>query len=815
MKYLPPDVDYRGGRGELPNADCLPVRCTQTGGMRNKSPQPPFGKGGQGGDFWGFLTSRLSGMAHAAILLTLAGVLHGCAAKGPAPGEQPPVVHIGSIEPQDMPDGKALITIQGAEPILQYTSFQLTEPLRLVVDVTDADISKFPDRIVVNKGPIIDITPSQQDNIARLEIALAQNVETRVFQEGGKLMVEFGKAPAAAEAPKPAPAAKPAKEEKAPVEAEKPGAAPPTKGTASVVTAVKATADAEGIKVVITANGTMAPKAFMLKDGKLVVDIPGARSTVRPGVIPVRKGGLDKVRVGQHPGADRKVRVVMDLMKPMDYTVVPQGNTLVIAMTVAAAPAAEEKAPKEAAAAAGAAPAAEKEVTPPREAAAPVPPPAKKERAEEAAPLAPEMMMGATRYTGRRISLDLQDADLVNVLRLFAEVANLNMILSPEVRGRVTVRMVNIPWDQAMDIILKMNSLGYVREENILRIASLAALARESEEEAKAKDAKKKAEDLITRIIPINYSTAAAIESSIKKSLSARGETVTDARTNTLIVKDIARNVDEVVTLIKLLDKPIPQVMIEARIVEATTSFSRELGVQWGGKFTADAAHGNATGLTFPNSVTVTGGPSVGTSPSGNYFVNMPAATGSGVGGAVGFTFGSLNKALNLDLVLSAMESIGEGKVISTPRVSALDNKEAKIEQGQSIPYSSSSAAGGTSVQFIDAKLSLAVTPHVTPDNKIFMKISATKNAPDTSLVVQGQPSIRKNEATTEILLSDGETAVIGGILIVDRGQTIAKVPFFGDLPLVGWLFRKKTMKDDKRELLIFITPRIVKQEAI
>ena len=173
------------------------------------------------------------------------------------------------------------------------------------------------------------------------------------------------------------------------------------------------------------------------------------------------------------------------------------------------------------------------------------------------------------------------------------------MILSPEVRGRVTVRMVNVPWDQTMDIILKMNGRAMPGRRTFSGIASLAALARESEE-AKAKDAKKKAEDLITRIIPINYSTATAIEGSIKKSLSARGETVTDARTNTLIVKDIARNVDEVVTLIKLLDKPIPQVMIEARIVEATTSFSRELGVQWGGKFTADAAHGNPTGLTFP-----------------------------------------------------------------------------------------------------------------------------------------------------------------------------------------------------------------------
>ncbi|OGW38312.1 MAG: hypothetical protein A2010_17960 [Nitrospirae bacterium GWD2_57_9] len=165
--------------------------------------------------------------------------------------------------------------------------------------------------------------------------------------------------------------------------------------------------------------------------------------------------------------------------------------------------------------------------------------------------------------------------------------------------------------------------------------------------------------------------------------------------------------------------------------------------------------------------------------------------------------------------MLSALESTGEGKVISTPRVSALDNKEAKIEQGISIPFSTTSSSG-TQVQFIDAKLSLVVTPHATPDNKVFLKIQATKNAPDTSLLgASGQPSIRKNEATTEILLGDGETAVIGGILIIDRGETINKVPFFADIPLIGWLFKKKTVREDKRELLIFITPRIVKQEVI
>ena len=195
--------------------------------------------------------------------------------------------------------------------------------------------------------------------------------------------------------------------------------------------------------------------------------------------------------------------------------------------------------------------------------------------------------------------------------------------------------------------------------------------------------------------------------------------------------------------------------------------------------------------------------------------MNLPAAAGAGSGGSIGFSFGSLTKALNLDLALSAMESTGEGKVISTPRVSALDNKEAKIQQGQSIPYTTSSSAG-TQVQFIQANLMLTVTPHVTPDNKIFMKIDATKNAPDTSLLgAGGQPSIRTNQATTEILLADGETAVIGGILVIDRGYTIQKVPFLGDLPLIGWLFREKSSRDNKTELLIFVTPRIVRQDTI
>jgi len=765
------------------------------------------------------------------LIFLTAGVFHGCAAKSPTAGKEPgALVPISKIEPRET-EGKTEIVVEGAGPLQQYTSFQLTEPLRLVVDITDADIRKFPDKIPVGKGAILDIVPSQMDNIARLEIGLSQAVDAKLNPENGKLVIELAKpaeeAKQAPETAKPS-AVPPAGEATA---TEQPQAEKPVKGTASVVTAVRATAGKDGVKVVITANGTMTPNTFMLEGKKLVIDIPGARSRVKQKVILVRKGGLDKVRVGQHAEPDQKVRVVLDLTKPMTYTAAPEGNKLIIALSLAAPTGPEATASQEKAAAQETekAKAVEQEKTaPPAPEVAAVPPapaapaPAKTESAGAAAKqtlgsLDTASLIGGGKYSGRRISLDLQDADLINVLRLFADVANLNIIIAPDVRGRVTVRMVNIPWDQAMDIILKMNGLGFVLEDNILRVASVAALTKEAEEESKSKEAKKKAEDLVTRMVSINFATAGTINATLKKSLSSRGETVVDDRTNTIIITDIPKNVNDVLALIKVLDKAIPQVMIEARIVEASTTFARDIGVQWGGTYHADAAHGNPTGFNFPNTITATGGPNQATTQfgAGNYLVNLPAAVGQGAGGSIGFNFGSLSKALNLDLALSAMESTGEGKVVSTPRISALDNKEAKIEQGQSIPYTTTSSSG-TQVQFIDAKLALTVTPHVTPDNKIFMKITATKNAPDQSLTgAGGQPSIRKNEATTEILLSDGETAVIGGILIIDRGYTVAKVPFFGDLPFIGWLFKEKTQKDNKTELLIFITPRVVRQEAI
>ncbi len=854
------------------------------------------------------------------ILILFVTAFHGCAAQGPSTASQQGAqVVLTKIEPRET-DGKTEITIEATEPIQQYTSFQLTDPLRLVVDIADANIGKLPDRIAVNSGGVTDITPAQKDNISRLEFGLSRAVETKVYQSEGKLVIELSKpaevaqtttetvapaptpesatpetvtaptptpesatpetvtaptptpesatpetvtaptptpestTPETVTAPTPTPesatpetvtAPTPTPESATPetvtaptptpataTVSEKTEAAQPEQETAKFVTSVRARVGKHGIQVLITGDGAMKPNAFMVGGMRLVVDIPGVQSSVRPRVIPVRKDGLDKVRIGQHPAPDLKVRVVLDLTQTLPYTVTAVGNTVLIAMSEVPALQAEQTQLQEQAAAQE----QEKSVIAEKEISAqtstpvqqPAPliaeaPPVKQEHGEAAksATSVSETSLitnGGTKFTGRKISLDLQDADLVNVMRLFAEVANLNIILAPNVKGKVTVRMVNIPWDQAMAIILKMNGLGYVLEDHVLRIASIGTLAKEDEEEMRAKETKRKAEDLVIRIVPVSYSTAATIENTIRKSLSPRGETVTDARTNTIIVKDIERNVDEVVSLIKVLDKPIPQIMIEARIVEVTVDFSNQIGIQWGGNFMASAATGNPTGVAFPSTIGITGGPTMGAVPSGNgnFIVNEPAASGATTGGgAIGFQFGSLSKALNLDLVLSALESTGEGKVISSPKVSTLDNKEAKIQQGLSIPFSTTSASG-TQIQFIDAILSLDVTPHATPDGKIFMKIDATKNAPNTSILgASGQPSIQKNEASTEILVTDGETAVIGGILTIDHSVSYTKIPFFGDLPLIGFLFKTKSTTDNKDELLIFITPRIVRQEIL
>ncbi|MBI5047327.1 MAG: type IV pilus secretin PilQ [Deltaproteobacteria bacterium] len=421
-------------------------------------------------------------------------------------------------------------------------------------------------------------------------------------------------------------------------------------------------------------------------------------------------------------------------------------------------------------------------------------------------------------YTGRKLSLDFKDADISNILRLMAEVSNLNIIAGEDVKGKVSLRLVDVPWDQAFDIILKTNGLGKVQEGNVVRIMPLAKIRQESDETLASKKAKEKLEDLEIKLWSVNYATASTLEPQVKGVLSDRGTVTTEARTNTLIIKDIPASIAKAVDLIKKLDTQTPQVRIEARIIEAQSSFARDLGVQWGaatltrGPDSFNSAFGSSS-VSPPQTVTTSGfiGSSGRFSTQPTYAVSLPAAGGAGALGAVGFSFGTLTgDPWLLDLRISAGEKNGLTKTISRPRITTLDNKEAKISQGDSVPFETTSSSG-TQTSFIDATLELNVTPHITPDGSISMKIKASRNSIGSFRSAAGTPSISKKEASTEIIVKDGETAVIGGIVVADKSDSDSGIPFLKDIPILGWLFKNKSVSDSQTELLIFITPNIVK----
>lgn len=426
------------------------------------------------------------------------------------------------------------------------------------------------------------------------------------------------------------------------------------------------------------------------------------------------------------------------------------------------------------------------------------------------------------RWSGRRIDLDFKDADIHNILRLIAEVGGVNVVTSDAVSGTVTIRMRNVPWDQALDVILQAKGLGMVRRGNLIRVAPREDL--EKEREAAIALAKQRVQlaPLETRLVPVSYATAEDLSPRARELLSDRGTVSVDERTNVMIIRDIVENLDDVEELIRTLDTQTPQVLIEARIVEATSQYSRDVGIQWGGDITYGSATGNPTGLVFPGNIGVAGGnydnqsPTQGLSPfqaavsPPNYAVNLPAITGTGQGGALGLSLGHINGNINLNIRLSAAEANGVVRIVSSPRILTLDNHEAHIAQGTLIPFSQVSAQG-VNTAFQEAKLELRVRPHVTSDGSVSMHVKITRDEPDfTRTSPRGDPTILKREAETDLLIEDGHTAVIGGIYTRNTGRNVNQVPFFGDIPILGLLFQRRVVRDDRNELLIFLTPRIV-----
>ena len=429
-----------------------------------------------------------------------------------------------------------------------------------------------------------------------------------------------------------------------------------------------------------------------------------------------------------------------------------------------------------------------------------------------------------------KIDLDFQDASLPSVLRIFSEISGFNIIIADKVNGNVNLRLRGVPWNQAFEIVLASNRLGarcigdnivnvlplaeITNEEAAERQEVLAAVAQEvaaraaaEEQEAREEIAATNSEDLVSETRHIDYGVIADISQNLNTLKSERGNIIVDTRTNTVILTDLRSNVDEMQELIDILDEKSPQVLIESRIVQISKNYAKDLGIVWG--LTGAIAPKHTTRGNFDNrrgEINVTN--SGGNMGAGNPLINMgtTAAATSGIG----VIAGNVIAGLDLDIRLSAMESDGRGRILSAPKVMTVDHKEAQISSGRTIPYETTSQLG-TATQFVNAEISLKVTPHVTSDGNVLLDIHATKNAADfANQDGNGNPTITTNEALSQVIVPNGGTTVLGGIFEQSKTEAQKKVPFFADIPILGWLFQNTDTDDEISELLIFITPTIV-----
>lgn len=413
-------------------------------------------------------------------------------------------------------------------------------------------------------------------------------------------------------------------------------------------------------------------------------------------------------------------------------------------------------------------------------------------------------------YSGEKLSLNFQDIDVRSVLQLIADFTDLNLVASDTVQGNITLRLQNVPWDQALDLVLKTKGLDKRKVGNVLLVAPADEIAARERQELESQKQIAELAPLKRELIQVNYAKASDIAklfqsvTSAEEATEERGSITVDDRTNSIIAYQTQDKLDELRRIVVQLDIPVRQVMIEARIVEASVDFDKELGVQWRGLGIGD----NNWVVGGRGSVDSSGLP-VTSAPGG--FVDLGAA-----GSTSGINLGFITDNTILDLELQAMEKTGNGEVISQPKVVTSDKETAKIAKGTEIPYQEASSSGATSTSFKEATLSLEVTPQITPDNRIIMEVKVTKDEPDFSRVsATGAPPIKKNEVNAKVLASDGETIVIGGVFSNTQTKSVDKVPFLGDLPYLGRLFSHDVVKDSKTELLVFLTPRIMNNQAI
>ena len=615
----------------------------------------------------------------------------------------------------------------------------------------------------------------------------------------------------------------------------------PASGAAAVVNGSNPSSAIRDIRVASRGNATavtlystgrlIVSGVEASKDGppKLYIDLPNATSAM-PGTLPFGTGPVAAVRVGLNANNPLVTRVTMDLTRNAPYALETSanGNDLTVVFdppssqataqisspsgadattapqAVVARQAPQTPAPQAAAAPQGQGP-------PAAVAQAPQPAPAQQPApgAAQGAAGQPQQPPGQSpRFTGFPVSLDFQGADLRAVLRTFAEISGLNIVIDPSIQGTVDVALRDVPWDQALDIILRANRLGYVIDGTIVRIAPLTVLADEEAQRQKLAEAQALAGELQTRTFTLSYAKAELVRPLIEDTtLSQRGSITTDVRTNTIIITDLLDRLSRVGELIGTLDRPEPQVEIEARIVQTTRDFARRIGVQWGFNGRADVATGNTLPLTFPNQVNVGGRAGTQGPESVGRTVDLGVSPASS---AIGIAMGAVNGAFNLDVALTALEESGQGRLLSTPKVTTQNNIAATIEQGVQIPIQTV-ANNTVTVSFRPAALRLNVTPQITASNTVIMIIEVVNEAPDFSRAVNGIPPIDSQNARTQVLVSNGETTVIGGIYVSREQAQNDRTPGLYRIPLLGWLFQRNELTDESRELLIFITPRIIR----
>jgi type IV pilus assembly protein PilQ len=437
----------------------------------------------------------------------------------------------------------------------------------------------------------------------------------------------------------------------------------------------------------------------------------------------------------------------------------------------------------------------------------------------EVKPISPEEREAKKKaeYTGDRLSLNFQNIEVRAVLQIIADFTGMNMVTSDAVQGSVTLRLQNVPWDQALDIVLKSKGLDMRQAGNVIMVAPAAEIAAREKQEFESHKQLQELAPLLSDLIQINYAKASDIAALLKAKensmLSERGNVTVDQRTNTLLIRDTAEKLSDIRKLISKLDIAVRQVLIESRIVVANDDFSRNLGVRMG---VTGARSNGANGAIAVSGSAAGTDTMVGTAPlplslpslDQRLNVNLPVTSTSGAPGQIALAV--LGRDYLLDLELSAMQAEGQGEVISTPRVITSNQNQATIEQGVEIPYLTAASSGATTVQFKKAVLGLTVKPQITPDDRIILDLTVSKDS--VGEIFQGVPSVNTRQVGTQVLVSNGETVVLGGIYEQTRTDNVTKVPFLGDIPLLGALFRNTGKVDSKSELLIFVTPKILKE---